>query len=392
MEGAMNINESEVITFTRNELYEKIWNTPTTKLAKDFGLSDVALGKICKKHSIPKPPLGYWARLAHGKTVARPPLPSIGDQRLEIIEIRKRPFFSAGPKPQSTELEKEPPIPVPERLISPHPLVKATIDALKNSTLDEAGILRTRASGCSCLSVRVGRQSVGRAMRLMDALIKALEARGSTVTVVERDRTHQTCVKILDETIEIELREGLNRREKQFTAAELREREKYPWLRDHKEYEFYPSGNFVFTILGYYGEGLRKVWSDGKRQRLENCLNSIIAGLGAAAEGEKALRLKREQRERERQEEQRRRWEEEERRRKEEEKIKHLEKLAANWNQSRRIREFLSEVEKAAAESPAKKTDNLSDWLFWAHAYADSIDPIHLTFGSAARPENDNKV
>jgi hypothetical protein len=382
----MNHDQSEVITFTRSELYEKIWNTPTTKLARDFGLSDVALGKICKKHSIPKPPLGYWAKLAHGKTVPRPSLPKVNDQRLERIEIRKRPPVSGGPKPQSTELEKEPPIPVPERLTVPHPLVRSTIDALKNSTPDETGILRSRTGGC--LNVRVGRQSVGRAMRLMDALIKALEA-PSTVSIVERDRTRQTCVKILDETIEIELREGLNRREKQFTAAELREREKSSWLRDRKEYEFYPSGNFVFTILEYCGQGVRKVWSDGKRQRLENCLNSIIAGLGAAAEGVKALRLRGEQRERERQEEQRRRWEEEERRRKEEEKIKHLEKLVGNWNQSRRIREFLSEVEKAAAESPAKKTDNLSDWLSWAHAYADSIDPIHLTFNSSPRPENE---
>jgi hypothetical protein len=206
---------------------------------------------------------------------------------------------------------------------------------------------------------------------------------------VERDRRHQTCVKILDETIEIELKEGLNRREKEFTVAELREREKSSWLRDRKEYEFSPSGNFVLTILEYCGEGVRKVWSDGKRQRLENCLNSIIAGLGAAAEGEKALRLRREQRERERQEEERRRWEEEERRRKEEEKIKHLEKLVANWNQSRRIRDFLSEVEKAAAENPAKKTDNLADWLSWAHAYVDSIDPIHLTFHPSPRPQNE---
>jgi hypothetical protein len=325
----MNQHEPEVITFTRNELYEKIWNTPTVKLARDFGLSDVALGKICKKHSIPKPPLGYWAKLAHGKIGARPPLPNIPDNRLDVIEIRKRPLVSAEIKTHSAELEKEPPITVPERLASPHPLVKATIDALKNSTPGEAGILRSRTGGC--LNVRVARQSVGRAMRLMDALIKTLEARNSTVSVVERDRTHQTCVKILDETIEVELKEGLNRREKQFTAAELREREKSAWLRDRKEYEFHPSGNFVFTILEYCGEGVRKVWSDGKRQRLENCLNSIIAGLGAAAEGVKTVRLKREQWEREWQEKERRRLEEQERRRKEEEKIKDLERWVANW-------------------------------------------------------------
>jgi len=384
----MDYERSEILALSRAELYEKIWNLPTTKLAKQVGLSDVALGKICKKYSIPKPPLGYWAKRAHGKTVVQPPLPNLGDSRLEVIKIRKRPLVSAVLKPQSTVQEKEASILVPERLTSPHPLVKSAIDALKNSTPDETGILRSRTSGC--LNVRVGRQSIGRAMRLMYSLIKALEARGSTVSVVERDRTHQTCVNILDETIEIELREGLNRREKQFTAAELRVREKSSWLRDRKEYELYPSGNFVFTILGYYGEGLRKVWSDGKRQRLENCLNSIIAGLGAAAEGQKALRSRREQREQERQEEQRRRWEEEERRRKEEEKIKHLEKLLANWNQSQKIRRFLAEVECAAIQIEDKKTANLTDWIAWARDYADSIDPIHLTFRSPSTPENDN--
>jgi len=383
----MDNASAEVVKLSREELYEQIWNVPTTKLARSYGLSDVALGKICKKYAIPKPPLGYWAKLAHGKIVARPPLPKLDDQRVEIIEIRKRPLVSREIKTHFAELEKEALIAVPERLTSPHPLVRSTIDALKNSPPDETGILRSRVGGC--LNVRVGRQSVGRAMRLMDALIKALEARGSTVSVVERDRTHQTCVKILDETIEVELREGLNRREKQFTAAELREREKSSWLGDRKEYEFHPSGNFVFTILEYCGEGVRKVWSDGKRQRLENCLNSIIAGLRAAAEGEKALRLRREQRERERQEQERIRLEEQERRRKEEEKIKHLEKLLANWDQSQKIRKFVSKVEKAGAEYPAKMTENLSDWLSWARAYAYSIDPIHLTFDSTRNNNNE---
>jgi len=281
----MNYNGSEIITLTRNELYEKIWNTPTTKLARDFGLSDVGLGKICKKHMIPKPPLGYWAKLAHGKRVARPPLPTIDNNRLEVIEIRKRPPGPTIERSKSTESVNGASITVPERLSSPHQLVKFTMDALKNQTPDETGILRLRTSGC--LDVSVGRQSIGRAMRLMDVLIKALEAQGSTVTVVERDRTGQTCVKILDETLEIELKEGLNRKEKQFSAAEMRERAKSSWLRDRKEYVFFPSGNFVLSILTYCGQGIRKVWSDGKRQRLENCLGSFIAGLRAAAEGVK---------------------------------------------------------------------------------------------------------
>src|SRR3546814_2233578 len=46
-----------------------------TRLAKEFGLSDVALHKICRKHEIPTPPLGYWAKKAHGKPVTNTPLP-----------------------------------------------------------------------------------------------------------------------------------------------------------------------------------------------------------------------------------------------------------------------------------------------------------------------------
>jgi hypothetical protein len=37
----------------RKELYKKIWETPITRLSKEYGLSDVGFAKICKKHNIP---------------------------------------------------------------------------------------------------------------------------------------------------------------------------------------------------------------------------------------------------------------------------------------------------------------------------------------------------
>ena len=49
--------------FTRSELYELIWSRPRTVLAKELGISDVAIGKHCAKGHIPGPPPGYWARL-----------------------------------------------------------------------------------------------------------------------------------------------------------------------------------------------------------------------------------------------------------------------------------------------------------------------------------------
>lgn len=55
------------ITLTRKELCEKVWFQPVHTLAKEYGISDVGLKKICKRRDIPAPGLGYWAKVAHGK-------------------------------------------------------------------------------------------------------------------------------------------------------------------------------------------------------------------------------------------------------------------------------------------------------------------------------------
>src|SRR5262245_28766004 len=61
---------------TREELYQQVWATPVRHLARTYGLSDVGLAKLCKRHGIPTPPVGYWAKLAHGKSVIRSALPA----------------------------------------------------------------------------------------------------------------------------------------------------------------------------------------------------------------------------------------------------------------------------------------------------------------------------
>jgi hypothetical protein len=78
------------VVYGRAEFYDLVWSTPTTKLAKSFGFSDVGLAKICKKHRIPKPPLGYWSMLQHGKKIKQTPLPKITDTELETIVINTK--------------------------------------------------------------------------------------------------------------------------------------------------------------------------------------------------------------------------------------------------------------------------------------------------------------
>jgi hypothetical protein len=47
---------------TADALRKLIWAKPTTEIAKEFGVSDVAVGKWCKEHGIDKPPRGFWAK------------------------------------------------------------------------------------------------------------------------------------------------------------------------------------------------------------------------------------------------------------------------------------------------------------------------------------------
>lgn len=58
---------------TRKELLDLVWQTPLSELGPKFGLSDNGLRKICKKHHIPTPPVGYWTKVKFGKHVPKPP-------------------------------------------------------------------------------------------------------------------------------------------------------------------------------------------------------------------------------------------------------------------------------------------------------------------------------
>jgi hypothetical protein len=48
---------------SKEELEKLLWEQPTTKIAKELGVSDKAITKWAKSYGIEKPPRGYWAKL-----------------------------------------------------------------------------------------------------------------------------------------------------------------------------------------------------------------------------------------------------------------------------------------------------------------------------------------
>lgn len=53
---------------------------PIREVAKELGVSDVALGKLCRRLRAPKPPRAYWARVQAGQIVTKPPLSAFREE------------------------------------------------------------------------------------------------------------------------------------------------------------------------------------------------------------------------------------------------------------------------------------------------------------------------
>lgn len=78
------------ITVTRSELYRQVWSATMISLAKKYGLSDNSLRKICRKHNIPTPEAGHWAKQGHGHPTKSPPLRNPDHEDITLAKMRWR--------------------------------------------------------------------------------------------------------------------------------------------------------------------------------------------------------------------------------------------------------------------------------------------------------------
>jgi hypothetical protein len=373
-----------VATINRKELYKKVWETPITRLAREYGLSDVGFAKICKKYNIPRPPRGYWARKEAGYNIKRLPLPP-GEN--VTISITSNPYSRNANKNRelvarmspSIQSEEEP-IVVPERLSSPHPLIKQSSEILNGRQPNDVGLVNPPKKGC--LDITVSKGSLRRALRIMDTVIKFLEKQGYGVYL----SGGRTKTKIQEIPISFGISEKLVTRKKRPEEHDLNGRYRFGHSRFIEERV--PSGDLCLTIHeaeDFYIYGCRQNWNDGKKSKLENRISSFIDGLVTVA-------IAKIERDKEKEEDERRRIErqkqlEEERLKRAELRIKYLEEEARvkkliseakNWKKSQILREYVSEIERLATtgEQSLSLEKPLAEWLKWAHDQADRLDPL----------------
>lgn len=366
--------ESKLITFSREELYEQVWSTSTLQLSKKFGISDVAIAKICKKHKIPKPSLGYWNMSEKDQADMKKPLSKADgpEEKIKIYTkiIKEEPESAPEIKAKLAEIAALQ-ILIPENLRSLHPLVKKTWESLRKSSPDDYGRMWPREDGC--FNVAVGSKNIERATKILDALLKAMaviDFKISTSGQYKRERS--TRVNVLGEDIVFKLEEPAIGSSRSPTAEEKK------WgYADRRVYT--PSGK-LNLIVDTYGGGNKTRWTDTEKHPIESQLRAFLEGLVRVAEYEKASNARRAEQERQWKEQERLAREAEELRRKEAEKIRELEAMAVNWDKSKKIELFLNEVERRSLEANGKQAldPELERWLAWARKHAASLDPLKI--------------
>jgi hypothetical protein len=260
---------------------------------------------------------------------------------------------------------------VSETLYASHPLIKATRQywaAMKH------GEVRYGENTLPYLNIRVSQPSLSRALRLMHALLTALESRQFAVGATCDGKT---TVAILGETLELSLRERLKQVVHEPTAKELADLKRWSWSKPPKFDQIY-SGIFELNIDNTWDT--RHTWKDGKHQRLELLLNDVIEGLVGAALLAKQRQAEREKERLAEEERARRRQEVEARRRAEEDKIKQWDEWMTAWKRTEDVRAFAAAIRQELA--PIEPGSKVDEWLNWAEAYAKGIDPLRRDAGS----------
>lgn len=346
-------------TLTREEIYELVWSEPMSVVAPRLGLSDRGLAKACERLKIPRPGRGYWEKKRRGRAVRRPPLRPLpsGHHGFPVVSVRKKAAATmASPAVvEQKALEAEAPITVPDTIQRYHRLVREARAILTGRHKAKG---RAPSNPAECLTISVSRAALPRALRIMDTLIKALEERGYPV----RTGRDGTIVHVRGVDLGIGLEERTRRKE-------VRRRS---W-DEYTTYEFEPTGQLTLRILSYTVGRVRQSWSDGKRQRLEQCLNQFVVGLVAAAESRRRAEEEQQARDRARAEKEliegtRRLLLEREQKR-----IQAFARWTEEWQRAIAMRSYLESVRAAAG---ATSDQDLQSWMDWAEAHLAALPAL----------------
>jgi hypothetical protein len=401
----------------REELYALVWSEPMTKVAKRYEVTSSYLARVCSALNVPRPPRGYWAKLAVGRAPQAEGLPEA--RPADQLTWNEKGGPLQAPRPLSAKRE------VRRRsgrsavhLQGHHAIVRGTkAEFLRSRPGVDSGYLKPFKQLLP--DIRCSEACLDRALDLASKLYNELEAIGGDVVIGPADRRWhgaqvderevpkkdrqryyehraawsplRSTVAFLDGTpvtlVVVEMTEEVALR--YVDGKYIREAEYQANLRKYqRRYSFettkeLPSTRFRIVAASAEGVDWALSWQERGATTLDASLPRIAKEIRAAlptirelvGEAERQAEIRRQE------------WEaaEDRRRRKEDRELveqsvkdssKRLAAVIENWTQRTAIAHFFDELSGTIEQLPPTEREEMERRLAIAREFIGTTDPL----------------
>lgn len=372
---------------SRREMYDLVWASPLAEVASKLGIDEWALRNLCDYHRVPYPRPAYWRDLAAGKKVKQTTFATTADPQLELIALdtnramapevtealtrqrteAKRLATSRNRKPLAETTGWEP-------LKVLHPILAPTARSLRSAKSDAGGAVSIGGEGL--LAMSCGRDSVERALFVLDRLLRAVEKEGISCAIKDKE----VVVSRRQEKLRFTFGETTVQKPYVPTVDDLKAEARrlrnndwdfaYRWGKAYPEFVRVPTGQLFVSISDWAHWGNRRNWRDGARASLLDQLNEVVQALDASLEAQLQRRLENERNKRlwRRREENRARAEK--RQKREGERVALIERIVQLRTQA----------------------EQLSGWIEWAQSIEDPDTRRMLAWANERLLENNRAL
>ena len=224
--------------------------------------------------------------------------------------------------------------------------------------------------------MHVSLESLPRALRILDAPFGALDSAALTIEWASPYSSSLNVI-VLNEKLGLSISEIIERKQHKITPDEISRQKLDRWWTPAR-WDYTRTGKLKFSLVSTEVSHLQHSWTDGKKQKLENCLGEMFVCFETTANAVKKYREDCAEAERQRVEEQKRA---EGQRRKQEEynrKFEVVSKSVQQWREANELREFASTL-RESLRSPAVPIEQklaILRIVDWVERHANSVDPL----------------
>lgn len=372
-------------TYKREKLYEEVWAKPVVDVAVQYGVSDVAIHKVCKILDIPVPPRGYWARLRAGTKLKKPPLPATngaeeitGARTFEGVKQIDEPTqllsFLVESERQKIMLAVQQ-IQMPVENAKLHPKIiayKSIVKEWNKNDRKPEGMQRgfnNYSKRPPFLAGVISEEALPRVFRILDALYRQIEKLGGTINddLSLRIRNEHVTLEIVEDQDQI--KHVITKQEAQDILVYQDKKRHYSWASEPhiRKYDYIFNGRLRISIRQ------SRYFKDTEKVNIESRLGDMLIELYEKSEVARIDREAQEEEARRRKEEARLREEQRNRYNNEIVQTIALTNAARDYEIACSIRAYVVAIEETAKEQ--ELDDKASAWIDWAKKKADWFDP-----------------